>query len=292
MPAAEDGGGAAARRHSVALRRLLIRPGAIGDCIVSLPSLESLRTDYTEVWAPAPVVPLMRFASRAESIASTGLDQLELPDRLPPPRLVERLQSFDSIVSWYGANRRQFRQRVAELGLPFQFFPPLPARHDGHAVEFYLQQVQTLKNGAVVSAVPRVPCCRTDAGFAAIHPFSGSPGKNWPLHRYRELAARLERKLPVRWCAGPEDNLDEAVRIGDLYELACWLAGARVFIGNDSGVSHLAAAAGAPVVALFGPTDPGVWAPRGERVSVVKTGPQMIDISVGTVMAAVCEVLG
>ena len=60
------------------MRRLLIRPGAIGDCIVSLPALEYLRADYTEVWAASANLPLIRFADRARSIASTGLDLLEL----------------------------------------------------------------------------------------------------------------------------------------------------------------------------------------------------------------------
>lgn len=293
MPASENRGGEAAGGDSVALRRLLIRPGAIGDCIVSLPALERLREEYTEVWAPGPAVSLFRFATRAVSIVSTGLDQLEIPDREPPPGLVERLRSFHSIVSWYGANREEFRRRVAGLDLPFTFFPPLPAQSDGHAVDFYLRQVQTLRNGVpAVPSVPRIPCCREDAGFAVMHPFSGSPRKNWPLDRFRELAARLRPKIPVLWCAGPEDDLDDAVRIDDLYQLACWLAGARVFIGNDSGISHLAAAAGAPVVALFGPTDPGTWAPRGSRVAVVKTGPDMTDIAVETVTKAVCDLIG
>jgi ADP-heptose:LPS heptosyltransferase len=78
--------------------------------------------------------------------------------------------------------------------------------------------------------------------------------------------------MPVCWCAGPEEPLEGAVRFADLHELACWLAGARLYIGNDSGITHLAAATGAPVVALFGPTDPAVWAPRGPRVEVVATG--------------------
>ena len=79
--------------------------------------------------------------------------------------------------------------------------------------------------------------------------------------------------MPVRWCAGPEDPpLEGAVRIDDLYELACWLAGARLYAGNDSGITHLAAAAGAPVLALFGPTDPAVWAPRGANVRVYRWG--------------------
>ncbi len=67
---------------------------------------------------------------------------------------------------------------------------------------------------------------------------------------------------------GPEDELPGARRFEDLYELACWLAAARIYIGNDSGPTHLAAAVGTPVVALFGPTDPAVWAPRGPRVAI------------------------
>ena len=58
-------------------------------------------------------------------------------------------------------------------------------------------------------------------------------------------------------------------RFDDLYKLACWLAGAKVYIGNDSGPTHLAAAVGTPVIALFGPTDPAIWAPRGDNVHIV-----------------------
>jgi len=80
----------------------------------------------------------------------------------------------------------------------------------------------------------------------------------------------LLARLRVRWCAGSEEALENAVRIDDLYELACWLAGASVYIGNDSGITHLAAAAGAPVAALFGPTDPAIWAPRGPRFASLR----------------------
>jgi heptosyltransferase-3 len=116
-----------------------------------------------------------------------------------------------------------------------------------------------------------------------IHPFSGSPRKNWPLSRFRELAERLA--IPVQWCAGPEEELDDAVRIADLYELACWLARAKIYIGNDSGITHLAAAAGANVVAIFGPTDPAVWAPRGDRVRVLSGN--LEELTVEQVMTVV-----
>jgi hypothetical protein len=253
------------------MRRLLIRPGAIGDFIVSLPALECLKTGYLEVWAATANVPLARFADRARSIPSTGLDLLGITE--PPARLLDDLRRFDSIVSWYGANRPDFREVVHRLGLPFTFFPALPRDGGGmHACDFYLQQARTLCECAS-DGVPRIQCDVTRGDYAVIHPFSGSLKKNWPLAKFQALARRLERLMPVRWCSGPEDPpLDglSAVRIDDLYRLACWLAQARLYIGNDSGITHLAAAAGAPVLALFGPTDPEVWAPRGQNVRVAR----------------------
>jgi heptosyltransferase-3 len=251
------------------VRRLLIRPGAIGDFVVSLPALECLRTQYLEVWVPSAIVPLVRFADRVRSIASTGLDLLGIAE--PPARLIDELRDFDSIVSWYGTNRPEFRELVRGLNLPCGFLPALPPQGaTGHATGFYLDQVRPFATRAA-DAIPRIQCQPTRAHFAAIQPFSGSPRKNWPLENFQRLARELERTMPVRWCSGPDDPpLDAAVRIDDLYDLACWLATARLYIGNDSGITHLAAAVGTPVLALFGPTDPAVWAPRGSNVRVVR----------------------
>jgi ADP-heptose:LPS heptosyltransferase len=247
--------------------------------------MESLKTDYTEVWVASPNVPLIRFADRVRSIASTGLDLVGIPGCGLPD-----FSAFDSIVSWYGYAREDFRAAVA--GFPFQFLPALPPKQSRlHAADFFLQQV----GKSCHPGIPRIQCHRAAGDYVVIHPFSGSPKKNWPLERYRELARRLncrertdsvpDPKLlsfggipgvdravcPLLWCAGPEEELDDAVRFDNLCDLACWLAGARLYIGNDSGITHLAAAAGAPVVALFGPTDPAIWGPRGDRVSIVAT---------------------
>jgi heptosyltransferase III len=241
--------------------------------------MECLKTEYTEVWTRADVVPLIRFADRVRSLASTGIDLLGLEGIDPPQALLDQLRGFDSIVSWYGSNREEFRAEVRRLGLPFEFFPALPVGDRVHAADFFLGQV-----GCVGRAIPRIACAPVPAGdFAVIHPFSGSPRKNWPLERFRELAESMG--MPVRWCAGPEEDLECAVRVGDLYELACWIRSARVYVGNDSGITHLAAAAGASVVAIFGPTDPAVWAPRGDRVRVV--GGKLDEIAVERVLDAV-----
>lgn len=266
------------------MRRLLIRPGGIGDSILSFPALECLRADYTEVWVRSDVAPLIRFADRARSITSTGIDLVGLEGIDPPPALLDQLRSFDSIVSWYGSNREEFRAEVKRLGLPFQFHSALPAAGECvHASDFFLAQARCSGR-----AVPRIDCAPAPEGdFAVIHPFSGSSRKNWPMENFRELAGELG--LPVRWCAGPEEDLKGAVRIGNLYELAGWLATARIYIGNDSGITHLAAAAGAPVVAIFGPTDPAVWAPRGDRVRVIAG--KLDEITVEQVLDVVQELL-
>jgi ADP-heptose:LPS heptosyltransferase len=248
-------------------RRLLIRPGAIGDVIVSLPALEFMRGNYTEVWVPAAVAPLIRFADRVRSIASTGLDLLELGRA--PDSLLETLASCDLVVSWYGSNRAEFRDAVR--GLPFQFLQALPPRGEGApATDFYLQQV-----GAPPGGTPRIACAPQPRTRLALHPYSGSPSKNWPLDRYEALA----RLHPFDWCHD---------RFSDLGDLAEWLAGARLYVGNDSGITHLAAAVGTPVLALFGPTDPAVWAPR--QAHVIR-GEPMEAITIEQVHRAVIDLL-
>ncbi len=264
------------------MKTLLIRPGGIGDCILSFPALERLALEDTEIWAPSPIVPLLAFASRARALSSTGLDLLEIPGA-DASQVVTRLRSFDAIVSWYGSNREEFHDAAARHGLPIRFLAALPPDSASlHAADFFLAQA-----GGAPPAIPRLRIApRPGAGGIYIHPYSGSPRKNWPLDRFREAAALLPQ--PVTWLRGDDDPpLAEAAPPVALDELAARLAGARLYLGNDSGITHLAAAAGAPVVALFGPTDPAVWGPRGPRVQIVQAR-ALDDLMPGDVFAA-CE---
>jgi hypothetical protein len=246
------------------IRTLLIRPGAIGDFIVSLPAMEALRTGYNEVWCAELNVPLARFADKARSIVSAGLDRLGI---LPADDVVERLRSFDSIVSWYGTGRPEFRKLVDALSLPFRFLPALPGAGI-HAVDYYNQQARSL-GAAAPSRVPEIVCAKAPRSFAAIHPFASSVAKRAPMPVFERVAERLSRTMPVHWLRGPEEELDGALHIEDLYEVATWLRQARIFVGNDSGISHLAAAVGTPALAFFRSTDPRVWAPRGASVNAI-----------------------
>ncbi|MBI4889064.1 MAG: glycosyltransferase family 9 protein [Acidobacteria bacterium] len=179
-----------------------------------------------------------------------GLDSLVLPERT-----LGRLGEFTEIYSWYGSARAEFRAQVS--GLPFRFFAALPGDGCGvHACDFYLGQV-----GASLGGLPRIEVRAEVGSYAVIQPFSGSLRKNWGLEKFRAVASGLG--MEVRCCCGPEEELAGALRFESLRELMPFLAGARVYLGNDSGISHLAAALGAPVVAVFGPTDAKIWAPRG-----------------------------
>ena len=258
------------------LKLLIVRPGAIGDVIVSLPALEFLAASAAdvEVWTSSACVPLIGWAHRVRSIASVSLDLLELGYNPPAQSLMSQ---FDRIVSWYGTSRPQFRDAVA--GLPVEFHTALPA--DAHAIDFYMRQV-----GGPDGAVPHIDVpgvAKRD--FIAIHPFSGSSKKNWPLGRFQELAAGLP--YPVEFSAGPEEQLRDARRFDDLRDLARWLAGARVYAGNDSGVTHLAAAVGTPVVSIFRCTSAEVWGPRGRGPVRILEG----DPALGNVRSAVLDLL-
>jgi ADP-heptose:LPS heptosyltransferase len=115
-------------------------------------------------------------------------------------------------------------------------------------------------------------------GFLAIHPGSGSPSKNWPARSFALLAERLAAGRRWLLLLGPaEDDTpwtdvrDAVVARGlPLRGLGAVLSQAGLYVGNDSGVSHLAAASGAATLAIFGPTDPSLWAPTGRSVCCVR----------------------
>jgi heptosyltransferase-3 len=116
--------------------------------------------------------------------------------------------------------------------------------------------------------------------FLALHAGSGSTAKNWTSEGYRGLVDALagaDRWLLVE---GPaDDEASDGLRRHPgvlrahalpLRVLGALLARAGLYVGNDSGVSHLAAAWGAPSLVLFGPTDPDRWSPVGPRVSTLR----------------------
>ena len=228
------------------MKRLLIRPGAIGDVIVSLPALEYLKAGYTEVWVPSAVAPLIQFADKVRSIASSRIEMLT-------PEFIQCFQQFDEVISWYNADK----ERLLEINPRCRFLPALPTGMN--ASDFYLQQV-----GAELGKRPKILVKSVARETIVIHPFSGSARKNWPYENFPELAKRLP--LPVEWA---QDRFENLLELGE------WIGGARFYIGNDSGITHLARAVGTPVLAIFRDSDPEIW---GFELANVLRNPTVAEV--------------
>lgn len=124
------------------------------------------------------------------------------------------------------------------------------------------------------------PVERSGSKTILLHPGAGSPRKRWPLAGFLEVAARiLARGLNPEFVIGPaehdllpelEQRATAVHRPADCLDLLDLFRSARAYVGNDSGVSHLAAWKNLPSVVIFGPTDPARWRPRGQAVEIVQ----------------------
>ena len=174
-----------------------------------------------------------------------------------------------------------------------------------HATETFLKPLERL---AIFAAdpVPRLslnPQLST-LNLLALHPGSGSERKNWPERHWRELLARLldETELQLLLIGGEVESERVAALARTLSssrvqlalnlplpELADRLRSCHAFVGHDSGISHLAAAVGVPVLALWGETAEAIWKPAGDNVRILRGGPALAGITVEQALAAARE---
>jgi ADP-heptose:LPS heptosyltransferase len=129
--------------------------------------------------------------------------------------------------------------------------------------------------------------------YAALHPFASAPEKAWPVDRFIAVGRHLRDHsgLEPVVLAGPVDDASpfeefRVYRNAPLAAVKSVLAGAQLFVGNDSGPAHIAAAFGVPVVALFGPSDPVTWAPWRTEAQVLTSPEAMAGIGVEQVISA------
>ncbi len=269
------------------MRVLAIQPGALGDFILTLPALTFLRDrcgdEGMEVWAEHAHLALLPGGVAGRPLVDTGFDSYPLPQRA-----VEAMKAFDVVVSWRGAALPELVAAVQAAHPRAYFLPQFPP--DGeqiHLCDFRARQMQELFGGAC-GTVPSIDtgrnACATATGIA-IHPGASGRRKQWGAEKFAEVARQLAAGGgSLRIIEGPLDaeacnamGSFERVRLDNLREVAGVLAGCELFIGNDSGVAHLAAACGTPVVAIFTATDPACWAPRGARVRVLER-PSVDDV--------------
>lgn len=147
-------------------------------------------------------------------------------------------------------------------------------------------KVRAADESAAVSALASVEIT-PDERFVAMHPGARWWFKSWPADRFASLIDYVQGKLGVKvvLLGSPADQeaagaIMDRVETGSrslvgrlaLLELAALLKRAALFVGNDSGPMHIAAAVGAPVIGLFGPSDPTMWGPAGQGHTVFYKG--------------------
>lgn len=271
---------------------LVLRGGALGDFIVTLPALAALRARWPgarlELAGNAVAAQLALRRSLLDAVHSqhdSRWSALFGPAPLPPD-FAAWLATFDLVLNYWpdpeGDLARRFPVTPAQTYLSAAAMPAVAP-----AAAHYVAALRPLGIDSTATHYPLATPTFPTQPFIALHPGSGSPRKNWPLARWRELIPQLP--LPVTLILGEAESAvdlpaQHILRGRPLEELVSHLASCRLFLGHDSGISHLAAAAGAPCLLLFGPTDPAVWAPPAPRVRVLRH--DLAKLPVSDVLAA------
>jgi heptosyltransferase-2 len=303
---------------------LVIRGGAIGDFVLTVPVFEALRARYPDVAVDILGYPAIAqlAVDRRHARSVRRVDAAEWAALFSPEgelRDGERawLRSFDAVFCIWPDADGVIRENLRKAGVArIASLNPIPSKPGRHAVEHLAAQCEGAGLPMAFTEPHLYPSERdrwwaerfmrvSGAGWQplmGLNPGSGSRRKNWPAARFAELAAWWidRRRGHVLVVAGPAD--DEALaefqsaapREGvfvllneELPRVAAAIERCEVYVGNDSGITHVAAAVRTPTVAIFGPTDPGQWAPRAPRVEVVTppSGEDPGDIAVGEVIS-------
>lgn len=271
---------------------VIIHQGALGDFIQGLPIGSGLaalypgiRLDFVCRPAHAELVATQPYCAGALSCDGSWLGPFFLEtgwEKVPlPPAFIRSEALF-----WIGqpAGRAVAERLQARLGKPVHWLQsfPVPPR-DQPVADFLLQQMRHL-GYPLPTALPSLegPSRPANRNGVLIHPGSGGRAKIWPLGCWHALIQwLLTAQIPVRIVLGPADaplaDFAQAMAAAgcalelpmSLPRLSALMAASRLVVGNDSGVTHLAAALGLDTVAVFGPASPAMWRPRGPRVRVV-----------------------
>ena len=298
-------------------RILVIRGGAIGDFILTLPAIAALRKQFSqahlEVLGYPHIVQLAvagGLADRVQPIEARGLAGFFARDGALEPDLMDYFSEFDLVVSYlydpdeiFKSNLRRclFGQFIAGPHRPNEAEPI-------HATQVYLKPLERL---AIFDAdpVPRLSLNSQPSTLnqLALHPGSGSEKKNWPETKWAEFIARLtgSTKLDLllvggeaeggrlqRLAAAVPPERRQVAQSLPLPDLARRLQSCAAFVGHDSGISHLAAALGLPCLVLWADALEEIWRPQGERVVVLREMAGVGAISVGKVVDELHKLVG
>ncbi len=309
-------------------RILVIRGGAIGDFILTLPVLQAIQANlpgnYLEVLGYPRIAQLAvagGLAARVQSIESRAVAGFFARNGRLDDAMKDYFSDFDLIISFLYDPDEIFQQNVKRCSAgQFIAGPHRPDESQAlHAAACFLKPLERL---AIFDAenFPRLRIERTEngpasqlklalatGGWLALHPGSGSEKKNWPEANWRRLVEGLiaESKLNLLIVGGesegarldrlasdlPVDRLAIARNL-PLPELAQLLALARGFVGHDSGISHLAAAVGLPGLLLWGESNAGIWRPPSLRFELLMNAAGLEAISPKEVQCACLQKWG
>jgi heptosyltransferase-3 len=290
---------------------LVIRGGAIGDFILTLPAIAALRQQfpqaYLEVLGYPHIVQLAIAAGlvdRVRSIDARPLAAFFARNGTLAEEMRDYFSEFDLIVSYLYDPDEIFRANLARCS-PAQFIagPHRPDEHNLlHATKVYLKPLERL---AIfdVDPVPKLPLAATKRPAAsrtllALHPGSGSEAKNWPEAKWAELlecmvndtdyefllvGGEAEGARLQRLSAALPPSRTRVAQSLPLPELAMLLAQSNGFIGHDSGISHLAAAVGLTALLLWADSTQEIWQPLGENVVILREPSGLSRLPVSTV---------
>jgi heptosyltransferase III len=264
---------------------LVVHPGALGDVVLVFGLMRELRRGFRPV-------ALLAQSEVARLAAAEGLadDAFALESAWtasvfggrPDLQARNRLSPYSHALAFSSAPALADGLRMIARGGVCTVPPRPPAGLPLHAAEYAWTRV-TACGLLPADAIPLPPPQRTaivgPQSPVLIHPGAGSPRKRWPIERFHAVAAAAAAGgANVEYVLGPADHDLQARLPGsprlhlpaDTLALRRLLLSARAYIGNDSGVSHLAAWLGLPCVVVFGPSDPVRWRPPGEKVEVVR----------------------
>jgi len=296
----------AEERVNSAARVLVIHAGALGDFILALPALRALRHAFPEAQIELlgrpgiAEIALGSFVDKVWDIGTSAISSLLENDSPTPDEVARFIQSFDIIVSWFADEEGLFEGALRRLcpGRVISARSRPPAGGARHISDYLMETLDPLgialerSHGRIrLEPAGGFENKRTgqeelplDLGpqrpLLIIHPGSGGRHKQWPAQNFAEVARRAAEigAGSAAIILGPADQ-DLAGCFGSLrmieagelslLDVARILSQCDLYLGNDSGITHLAVALGLPTVAIFGPTDPRAWAPRGDQVVVL-----------------------
>ena len=276
---------------------LLVRTGGLGDSVLTLPVANYIRHLYPgthlHVLGNETMLSVARLSGMFDSFYSleTGDFYRIYSCEYPSDFLRSFFSQFRDVYFFTAADKEKITSTVITSGAHscYVLNPHLPTNWHRHAVEYLITIL-----GNSYGCLPAEDFCNirnenSENGKRrgmVIHPGSGSLTKTWPFERFIRVAE--ESSLPVSFLLGPAEierigekdlagNRFTVFRSDSLDEVYHMLSGAEVYLGNDSGISHLASLCDTKSVVLFGPTDPVLWKPFGRKVTIVSSHDGTMD---------------